>query len=180
MRIRPWLVLAALFIPAGAAHADDHSADLYGAFSYCDGSSLWGFHESYALTVADNKRYSVLTDLSLHFGSHDASTATRVTYLVGPRVTLPRRVVPAPNKVHVHLLVGGVHTNAGVAASKGFAVALGGAWESLPGNFPGNRNALTLDERKWGLRAQVDYVITVGEGDNFPRVSGGIVYRFKK
>lgn len=183
MRIRPWFVVAALLIPAGAAQADDHSADLFGAGSYSNGSKLWGFHESYALTPArdvKDKWFSVLADLSLHFGSHDANSATRVTYLVGPRVTLSKRFLPDPHKVHVHLLAGGVHTNAGGVASKDFALAFGGAWEALPGNFPGNRNARTVEERKWGLRTQIDYVITGGDSDNFPRVSGGIVYRFKK
>lgn len=48
---RPWLVVVVLLI-APAAHADDHRADFFGAFSAAKGSTLLGGHVTLGLTSA--------------------------------------------------------------------------------------------------------------------------------
>jgi hypothetical protein len=176
MRIPRWLVLVAVLVPA-TAQADDHRADLYAGFGYANASHLWGLHEAYAWTLKDSgglaNDISILGDVSLHFGSHGGNTVTRVTYLVGPRWTIP---TPEPHhKLLAHALIGGVHSNP-EADTKDWAVAFGGGWEYIL------RPATSPKESSEGLgvRFQVDYVIRVGDNENFPRVSGGLIYRFKK
>jgi hypothetical protein len=177
MRIRrSWFVLGMLLLPA-AVRADDHRADLYGAFSWAHGSSLLGFHESYSLLIPQvtSKDLSwVIGDLGLNFGSQGGRDVTKVTALTGPRLSLGLR----ENKKNVlfgHALVGVAHTNDGDTDPTDFAVALGGGWEYLP-----NRPKLNDPPKPlWGLRVQVDYVFR-NDTDGFTRVSAGLIYRFYK
>lgn len=176
MRFRPWLTLAALLIVTAPVQADDHRADLYWGFSYAEGSQLWGLHQSAAWqsSLAD-RRLSLVGDLSVHVGSRDGSDATRVTYLVGPRYTV--RVEGTPQKVHLYFLGGGVRTTDGTEeGANRRALAFGAAWEIFPSEFLGNKRE-SLEDRKWGFHLQADYVVT--SGDDFPRISGGITFRFQ-
>lgn len=175
MRIPRWLVLVAVLVP-GTAQADDHRADLYAGFGYANASHLWGLHESYAWTLKDREPLandiSILGDVSLHFGSHAGNTVTRVTYLVGPRWTIPIKGRDQ-HKLLAHAMVGGVHSNP-EADKKDWALAFGGGWEYIL-HPPADNSSEGL-----GVRFQVDYVVRVGDNENFPRVSGGLIYRFKK
>jgi hypothetical protein len=178
MRIPRWLVLVAVLVPA-TAQADDHRADLYAGFGYANASHLWGLHEGYAWTVRERgllreNDLSILGDLSLHFGSHEGNTTTRVTYLVGPRWTIPMK--EPHHKLLAHALVGGVHSNQGVPDKNDFALAFGGGWEYILRPAP----SATESSEGFGVRFQADYVIRVGDNENFPRVSGGLIYRFKR
>lgn len=172
MRIPSWLALAAVLVPT-AAGADDHRADVYGGFSFSHGSKLWGLHESYAVTVLPPSDLSLAGDLSVHFGSQGGNDVTRVTYLFGPRWTLDTRATK--HKVLAHVLLGGVYTNNGTPDTKDFAVAFGGGWE-----FISRPAAAGTSSEGLGFRVQADYVVTAGDNDDFPRVSAGIMYRFRK
>ncbi len=184
MRTRPWLVLAALFIQVASAHADDHSAEFFGAAAYADGSHLWGFTVASAFTpyprhYAGPKLLSVVMDTSAHFGSHEGATFRRTTYLFGPRVTFSQ--APSnPHKVHAQVLFGGVHTNDAGLGSDDLAVAFGGAYEWLPGGLFSNSRGSRVEAYRWAVRGQVDYVTVGGDRENFLRVSGGLVYRITK
>ena len=177
MRIRLFcLVLAILLVPT-LARADDHWADLYAAFSGGGGASkLFGFHEAVAKgspgpPLSKRRKLSVvLSDLSVHFGSHDNGTdVTQVTFLFGGRYTLLKPEHKA--KVSFHGLLGGVNTNDGGDKSTDFAGAVGFGLEYIP----------TPEDPKpgkaFGIRTQVDRVFRKGERSDFWRISGGIFYR---
>jgi hypothetical protein len=168
---RSWLaVVLMLLLQPTLARAHDHTADLFGAFSFARASNLWGLHESLALTLPSpsNRDLSLVADLSLHIGTHDDKDLTRVTFLGGFRYTLSGRRL-LKHLVSFHALAGGVH-DGGPASGTEPALALGGGYEYLP---RGSESAAG-----WGFRVQGDYVISGGE--NFPRLSAGIVYRIKE
>jgi hypothetical protein len=179
MRIRLFcLVLAILLVPT-LAGADDHWADLYAAASGGGGGSkLFGFHEAvakgYPVDPAKPRKLSklsfVLSDLSVHFGSHDNGTdVTQVTFLFGGRYTFAKPHHKA--KFSAHGLLGGVNTNDGGDKNTDFAGAVGFGVEYLP---------TPKDPRLGkglGIRAQVDRVFREGERGDFWRISGGIFYR---
>jgi len=177
MRMRLFcLVLGVLLVPT-LARADDHWADLYAAFSGGGGASkLFGFHEAVAKGPARSastnlKKLSfVLSDLSVHFGSHDDGTdVTQVTFLFGGRYTLLKPEHKA--KVSFHGLLGGVNTNDGGNKNTDFAGAVGFGVEYIP--TPQDPNPA----KAIGIRAQVDRVFRKGDREDFWRISGGIFYR---
>jgi hypothetical protein len=173
MRIRlSCLVLGVLLVPA-LVRADDHWADFYAAFSGSGGGSkLFGVHEAVAVTSPGSPRHYlsfVVSDVSLHSGSHDGTDVTQVTYLWGGRVTVSKPQHKL--KPYFHGLLGLVTTD-GVADGTNFAGAVGGGLEYLPS--PTDRDR----KKGFGIRTQIDRVFRSGDGEDFWRISGGIFYRF--
>lgn len=174
MRIQqPWLVLAVLFFPA-AAHADDHRADRFAAFSRASGSSLFGVHltDAIILPMANTQKdLALLGDLSVHFGSRNENDVTRVTFLGGLRWTFAKEIDARKERPKllpfVHVLLGGVYTNDGAANGTDPAVGLGAGVDYV------RRGAA---REAWATRLQVDYI---QGGEGFLRVSAGLVYRFE-
>ncbi|MGH9386289.1 MAG: hypothetical protein ACRD2N_18595 [Vicinamibacterales bacterium] len=169
MRIRRlWLVVVVLFMPT-AARAHDHTADFFGGFSYADASKLWGFHTQLGTTLPWlDYDLSAVGDLTIHVGTHDRADLTRVTFLGGLRYT-PTKTRLLKNVVSFHALLGGVH-DADADSSNDLALAVGVGWEYLP---KGKDSAAG-----WGVKVQADYAFS--QGESFPRVSAGVVYRIKK
>jgi hypothetical protein len=170
MRIqRPWLVFGILLIPT-AAGADDHRAGLFFGFSYAQGSRLLGIHGSVELTLPEYEHWSMVADFSRNSGSQNQNDITRVPFLFGVRYTAAwqdsQKVVPSG-----HFLVGGVHAT-GAEDGTDWAFAMGGGLDFLP--------LRSKSREGWGIRVQGDYIIRLGDADNFPRVSVGGLYRFKK
>jgi hypothetical protein len=161
---RRCLVVVVLLLIPTAARAHDHVADFFGAFCYAHASNLAGVQQSLAIALPFwEKDISFVTDTSFHVGKHDGEPLTRVSYLLGLRYT-PTGMQHPSHLFSVHGLVGGVR-DGGLNTNNDWAVALGGGYEYL---LDGNPEG-------WGFRTQVDYVISGGE--NFPRISGGIVFR---
>jgi hypothetical protein len=97
---------------------------------------------------------------------------TQVTFLSGIRgtVTKPQHRI----KLSGHALFGGVYSNDGLVVddNKDWAFAFGGTIE-----FPLAHDKAPFEG--WGIRLQVDYVTRANDvRDDFPRFSGGVVYRF--
>lgn len=168
MRIRCiWVILAVLLVPA-IAQAHFHNADASAALSFDAASTLVGGHTQVGITFPRPKGrdLGLLLDLTIHHGQHEDRDVTRVGFMGGVRYMLDRskRFVPSG-----HVLVGLQH-DAGLPRFKtDLAIAVGGAFE------------ITLTEdldtgQGWGTRFLVDYVFS--DVDNFPRFSGGVVYRF--
>jgi hypothetical protein len=168
MRIR-WsvIVVIGLLLVPPAAYANDHTADFFGAPSWAGGSLLSGFHGSFGVTIPTGRtarHLSGLGDLSVHFGSHKDVDVTRVTALGGLRWWLPSGGhTSAP---FLQGAIGTVNDSAGADEGTHFSAAFGAGWDYVPRG--------TADG--WAVRVQVDYVISK---DDFPRVSTGLVYRFK-
>jgi hypothetical protein len=171
---RLWLALGVLLIPS-AAQADDHRAGLFAGISFARGSTLVGFHESYEVTSPRpaNRNLSVVGDFSVNFGSHDnGADVTQVPFMFGVRY-MPTWLADHQKLVPFgQFLVGGVYTNDGVDDGTDGAFAFGGGVDFLP-----TRDA---SHEGWGVRAQFDYIVRGGEGDDIPRFSAGVVYRFRK
>jgi hypothetical protein len=159
------IVVVVLLLVPTAARAHDHTADFFSAFCYAHASNLFGVQQSVAVTLPwpDNDDLSFVFDTSAHMGTHDGDPRTRVAVLVGARYTF-EGLINAKNLLSVHALGGGVR-DAGVITQADPAFAFGGGYEFLQGGNP----------LGWGFRAQVDYVVSGGE--NFPRFSGGLVFR---
>ena len=167
MRMRPWIVVMVLLVPV-AARANDHRADFCAAMSAARGSALWGTQLTLGLTSPkpSSQDLSILGDLSIHVGTHNTLTTTRVGFMGGVRWWAPG------TKGHKHrafgqVLFGGVREHAGAQSDADIALAPGVGYEFHP------RGA----EVHSGLagRVQIDYVFRSGAG--FPRFSAGIVYR---
>ena len=190
MRIRYLsFALAVLLVPT-VGYADDHFADMYLGFGRTRASSLVGLHETYALTSPEHHPFSfVLGDLGIMVGSHDdrgegqgrgqgqgrGSDATQITYMGGVRYSLPRF---APRYgVYGQVLVGGITTTAqGLRRQNDAAAAVGGGLDIAVGRGDTTNDHLST---KWAIRIHADYMFD-GEDTKPFRISGGIVYRFKK
>jgi hypothetical protein len=171
MRVqRPAPVVVALLLLPTVAHAHDHTADFFGGISFANASTLWGLHQSLAITSPSpaNHDLSFIGDFTVHFGSHDDRDLTRVTFLGGIRYA-PTGMRYFKNVVSFHLLAGGVHDGAAEGSTEP-ALALGAGYEFLP---KGDKSA-----SGWAIRLQGDYVI-VNDRESFPRFSAGVVYRIK-
>jgi hypothetical protein len=167
MSLRLSALVLALLLPT-LAHADDHNADQYAAFSSGGGgSTLFGYRHAFALESPrpSNRNLGfVLADVSVQSGSQ----VTQVAFMAGPRVTIAKRV--HPHKPLLQALVGGVYTNSAVAGTTDtdFAIALGAGYEFI-------RN----EESKWGFRILVDRIRRFGDADDWlTRGSAGVVYRW--
>ena len=171
-----WVAAVMLLFPT-AARGDDHKADLYFGVAYAEGSNLWGLHQAFAFTLNGTGRFahdfSIVGDVSQHFGSNDGSTATRVSYLTGPRWTIALR--NPQHKLLPHVLIGTVHQNDNGVDTTDFAAAIGGGWEYVLHPPSSDQSSSGL-----GFRVNADYVVRKGDADNYPRVSVGVIYRFKK
>ena len=165
MRIRrlSLVVVVTLLMPV-PTWAHDHTADFFSAFCFARGSNLAGVQQALAITLPwGEKDVSVVFDTSIHMGKHDGDPRTRVAIMGGARYTFEGLINPK-NLLSVHGLLGGVRDGGGVTTADP-ALALGGGYEYLQDGNPYG----------WGLRAQVDYIVSGGE--NFPRFSFGFVYR---
>ena len=175
MRVgRPCLTLIALLIPASLC-ADDHRADRFGGLSYGRGSSLFGIHLTDAVTFPGMRDYDIsfFGDLSALFGSESGNRATRVTYTGGIRWTIADDVEDPKQQPKflpfVQGSLGGVYNHV-LTSENDLALGLGAGFDYVP-DRAGTRKA-------WAIRVQADYFITGGE--DFPRVSAGLVYRFPR
>lgn len=172
MRVgRPCLTLIALLIPASLC-ADDHRADRFGGLSYGRGSRLLGVHFTDAVTFPRMADYNVsfLGDVSVLFGSESGSDVTRLTYAGGIRWTIAEDPKQQPKFLpFVQGFFGGVYNHA-LTRDNDVALGLGAGFDYVP-DRGGDRQA-------WAIRVQADYFITGGE--DFPRVSAGLVYRFPR
>jgi hypothetical protein len=183
MRIRrSWLVLGILLVST-TARADDHRADWFGGLSGGRGSTLVGVHQSYALTLGMPDFSVVVADFAVQFGSHNGSDVTQVPYMAGLRANFWK----PDHKKHLffaQVLGGGLYRNSGVTSGNGGAksgndgaIALGVGWEFLPARQ--ESGGQTIGDT-WGIRVGFDYIFSIGEFDNAPRLSVGVVYRFTK
>ena len=173
MRIPRWLAAFLMLVAPAAAHADDHRADISGAISYAKGSKLLGVHEAYAQTIPGREQWSVVGDFAVYFGSDDGRQITKVTYMVGPRLSLGTQ--SPHHKVVPYALIGGIYNNDDLGGATDGAIALGAGWEYI------QKPAVTgASSHGLGFRAQADYVINLGDRDSFPRLSAGLIYRFGK
>ena len=167
-------LLVLILIPA-AAHADDHRADWYVAFSGGTGaSSLYGFHNAFAIAINTPTlhRLSIVPgDVSVQFGSHDGEAARQATYLAGARLTVSKH--GSHVKPTVHALAGTVIAYRGAVNSTSGAISVGGGLEYVRDD-PARVQATIV-----GARMQVDYIMRTDDQDNFWRVSGGLVLRLK-
>lgn len=171
---RSWLVLAVLLVPA-VARAGDHKIDVLVAPSYLRTSgsirSLGGWHVSGAATVSKHRWLSLIGDLSVHFLplDDDKRDLTQITFMAGPRFTIPG---PHHHMPFVHLVVlGAVHRDGGsqVGGTSAGVLAGGAGYDFAPG---GNLN--------WATRFQVDYILPVSSDLKHSwRFSAGALYRFK-
>jgi len=173
MRIPRWLAAFLMLMAPAAAHADDHRADISGAFSYAKGSKLLGMHQAFAHTLPDREQWSVVGDFAVYFGSDEGRQITRATYMVGPRLTLSTQ--SPHHKVLPYALFGGIYNNDDLGGTTDGAIAFGAGWEYI--QKPAVQGA---SSHGLGFRAQADYVINLGDRDSFPRLSAGLVYRFRK
>jgi hypothetical protein len=173
MRIRLSCVVLGLLLVPAPARADGHWADFYAAFSGGGGgSNVYGIHSAFAATSPGGPSHYlsfVLTDVSIHSGSHDGSDVTQITFLWGGRVTISKPYHKF--KPSFHVLLGGVTTD-GVADGTTFATAFGGGLEYL-------LDPVSKERKKgFGFRAQIDRVVRSSDRDDFWRISGGVFYRF--
>jgi len=174
------LLLAWLLVP-GLAHADSHIADYYsGASGGGGGSKLYGFHEAFNLASRRSMGcyWGGGADFTNHFGSHDGKDETQFAYMFGPRCSIPLGTKEHQNLLHLQLLLGWVYTNDGTDNSKndgavGYSIAYDRVLKC--GDGPTHCKGLTL-------RFQTDYINRSEDSgrSNFPRFSGGVVYRFSK
>jgi hypothetical protein len=170
MRLRHgWLALMFALVPI-AAHAHGHTADVYAAFRYADGSSLRGGRATYAFVIpradADAVRFwSLVGDLGFLFGEHDGLDVGQVSLGGGVRATYARSTT-AEHLPFAQLLLGSLHSQDGLFNPTDFALDLAFGYEWAPVQKP------------VAFRIQFDYVRSGGQ--NFPGLSVGIVHRFKK
>ena len=167
MRFRrlPIVVVVLLLVPT-VARAHDHTADFFSAFCYAYDSNLFGVQQALSVTSPKpgNKDLSIVFDTSVHMGKHEGDSRTRVLIMGGVRYTLTQLLDPDRHLVTAHFLAGGMR-DGGAVTTADPAVAFGGGYEYLK-----NGTATGL-----GFRFQFDYVVSGGQ--DFPRFSGGIVYR---
>ena len=164
---RLWLAMVILLVPV-AADAHLHKADLYAGGSLARGSTLGGIQETISITLPNLSPLSILGDLSFHFGSREDEDVSRFAFMTGLRWML---AVRGDNRhlAYGQFLVGGVHDQVGMLATTTEpAVALGGGYEFDPNG----------EESRFAARFQIEYVVSGGE--DFPRASAGIVYRFRR
>ena len=174
------VVLVPLLLPA-RAHASGHWYSVAATPSGHGGlSTLWGGSVSGERAFRNKDRKTWFVDLGVHAGSHETSSLTQYSAMGGLRYAFPRlyRVDEHTVDPHnwyaldwfVHPLVGGVWTREGTNSYQGdFALGFGGG-------------ADYLFSPSGGLRLQVDYVWLFREagGEDFVRISVGVVYRFEK
>src|SRR5262245_52975393 len=87
---RSWLLLVVMLLNPVAARAHGHTADAFAGYSFLDGSSLSGFHETFAVsmpwtTSTGVKHVSVVGDLGVRVGSHDNNDILQNTFMGGIR-----------------------------------------------------------------------------------------------
>jgi hypothetical protein len=170
MRLRHgWLALAFALVPI-AAHAHGHTADVFAAFRYADGSSLRGGRATYAYVIPRSEPdavrfWSLVGDVGFLFGEHDGVDVGQVALSGGIRATYARSTTAA-HLPFAQLLLGGLHTQDGLLNPTDFALDIGLGYEWAP------------VARPVSVRIQFDYVRSGGQ--NFPGFSVGIVHRFKK
>jgi hypothetical protein len=164
------IVVVVLLLVPTVARAHDHTADFFAGFCYAYDSNLFGVQQAMAITLPKQrpgaKRVSVVFDTSAHMGEHKGEDRTRVLILGGVRYTLTQLIDPHRHLLTAHFLAGGLRDGGMTRTSGDFATAFGGGYEYLQ-----QRD----DPRGLGFRLQFDYVVSGGA--DFPRISGGIVYR---
>jgi hypothetical protein len=172
MRLRrPWLVGILLLVPT-AAFGHDHKADAFFGQSFAFGSLFIGSHETLAVPIEinDDRRLSFFVDLTVYKGSEDDERATRVLYMGGARwshaLGHPKT---SKNLIFGHLLVGRLYDHLPDATPSNVVLGFGGGYEFEPDG----------KDTRWAPRGQLDIVFVKG-GDNFVRLSGGVVYRWPK
>jgi hypothetical protein len=174
MRMRRlWLALGFLLVPT-LVHADDHRMRAFGAMTQAYASILAGFYTSVDVTVPSlfkTKRVSVLGEFGLTTGEHEDDGVeidqTNTTYL-GGLSWVPNPGMDNNSVFSVHVLAGVVHSaRDGDDDPSHFGLALGGAWDFIPGREP-HRSG-------FGARAQVDWVYG-GDAASFLRASVGATY----
>jgi hypothetical protein len=170
MRIRrSWILLVVLLFNPVAAWAHGHTADMFAGFTFLKGSSLSGFHETFAVSVpwttaSGAKLFSGIGDLALRSGSHDGNDIEQNAYLGGVRC----QFVNSPTAKSVpfaQFLVGRVHSRGSAVSETDTAVGFSAGFE------------YDLRTEGWAVRGQYDYFHS--GGDNFQGFSAGIVYRYK-
>lgn len=192
MRIRYLAIALAVLLVPTAGYADDHFADLYLGGGRTRASSLWGLHETYALTTPEHRPLSfVLGDLGVMVGSHQGrgegegrgqgqgqgrgNDATQITYMAGLRYSAPR--FADRYMIYGQALIGGISTTAqGNRRDNNLAGAFGGGLDIGLGRGETTHGHLST---KWAVRIHADYIVD-GEDTTPWRMSGGVVYRFRK
>jgi len=165
---RSWLLAVVLVLYPVAARAHSHEADAFGGFSYANGSSLWGFRETYAVELPAKgvKPWSIVGDLGLRGGTHDDRNVQQIVYTGGVRCEFVRSG-EAKNIPFAQVLVGGLHNRGDAVRQSEFAVGFSAGYDYAPGG----------SKQGFGMRVQFDYL---HGGGNFPGVTAGVVYRYKK
>jgi hypothetical protein len=155
------IALVILFVPT-AAFADDHRA-LFGGAERGEGSSFWGWRGSFEISLTgESREVSAVGDYGIQWNEG----VRRQLFMTGLRWAVPANV---KNVVAVHALAGSVNVSEGGGTDG--VVALGALWDYLPNRGDEGRS-------NWGIRVQADYVINLGDADNFTRVTAGLLYRW--
>ncbi len=165
----------ALLLAGSTTSAQDAGAgaDAFVGYSLlAKGGGRHGWHAALAWPLG--ARTSLLVDLSGHGGAEEGGTdVDTLALLAGPRVSFGRgRLRP-----FVHVIAGLLRTRRGVEV---FGVDIGETSDDLAGAAGGGVD-LGLAAR-WALRGLADYRVARSDGETSgdPRVSLGVVYRFRR
>ena len=159
------IALGFLLVPA-IASADGHRAGIFGGGSYLKASSLGGVHATFDVVPKDTlKNFTLIGDFAIHSGTHDEVDGTIKMFFGGVGWAFPANDTTS-HVPGVHAVFGGVNGGGDTV----FGTAIGGSYQYIL-----DRSA----NKQLGFRVQVDGVFPKGAGDNFLRVSGGVVFRFK-
>ena len=167
-------VTALLFLLGSPAGAQDATGpDAFAGYSVLLGDGArHGWHAALGWPLGG--RLSLAVDLAGHGGSDDEGTdVDTLALMAGPRFRLGGgRVRP-----FVHVLAGLVRTRRGVDV---FEVDIGETSNDLGGAAGGGVD-LGFGER-WAVRGAADYRASRSGGETIgdPRVSVGVVYRFRR
>jgi hypothetical protein len=199
---RPSLVLAILLVPT-LAYAGHHNFSVFiapsGDFPQnnpdTNNNSIWngglsarqdggiddgfGWHVAGEITFKPKKALSFILDTSAHLvGAEDATDATQITVMLGPRFSVPI-LTKGYTSVHV-LMLGATHVSDNrldlSATTASIAVGVGFDFYFKQRRDPTDNH---VTEGHQGVRVQLDRIFTAGDRvAGSWRLSAGWVYKF--
>jgi hypothetical protein len=171
------LVLVILLQVPAAASATGHDADLSGGGGGAFGSKFWFVHSILAWPVPTKKhpeRFSVVLSDFSYYNHAKKEGDNLFGYMAGGRLTFAMHTDQEKGHKRIelspHALAGVTHTMGGGTAA---SFAFGGAMDVLLGPH-------LSSEHGWGVRVLYDYLVQKGDPHNMQRVSGEVVYQFKR
>lgn len=166
------LAAAGALVAAPAAPADSPPAELFAGYSYTKNGDEGLNGVDVSLAIRLTRWIAAEADLSAHYGSSFGIHDSRLFFMGGPRFAYRGAGFTA----FAHYLAGGARTASGLTVlgiditqkRTDFAMAFGGGAEAALAN-------------RWAVRAQADYALVLTEGatEKEPRLTAGLVYRFR-